>query len=116
MKAVAAVGTVGLVAVTLAEAGQPWVMAVLVITVAPVGEADVVAVDAAAEGAAEMLCGAAVDLPRMARAFLAVAAVDVPKNARVFPRARAPRSVLAVAMHSLLETAAVAAVIIGIAA
>ena len=116
MKAVAAVGTVGLVAVTLAEAGQPWVMAVLVITVAPVGEAAVVIVDAAAEGTAEMPCGAAVDLPRMARAFLAVAAVVVPESASIVPRARAPRSVLAVAMALLLETAAVAAVIIGIAA
>ena len=55
MRAVVAAVTSDVVAVTLAVTGQPWVMAVLVIAVAPVGEADVVAVDAAAEGAAEML-------------------------------------------------------------
>ena len=108
--------TSDVVAVTLAVTGQPWVMAVLVITVAPVGEAVVVAADAAAEGAAVMPSTAVVELPQTAKDLPAVAAVDVSKNARVFPRARAPRSVLTVAMHSLLETAAVAAVTIGIAA
>ena len=104
------------VAVILAVIGPPRVMAVLVIALTPDGEATVVLVDAAAEGAAEIPCGAAIDLPGKARAFLAVAAVDVPENARDVIRDRAPRSMSAAAEPSLLRTAAFTAVTLGIVA